>query len=70
MTDLPRVQATQAYECPVHDVPTAARAVVTAAFYMPYMSVDGIIAGFAAYNRAILSAAARGGALLIGGEDS
>ena len=46
------------------------KAAITAAFYMPYMSADGIVAGFAAYNRAIMRAASKTGALLIGGEDS
>ena len=45
-------------------------ALITSAFYMPYMSADGIIAGYAAYNRAIARAAARGGALLVAGEDT
>ena len=39
-------------------------------FYMPYMSVPGILDGFDAYNRVIRQVAAETGALLIEGEDT
>jgi lysophospholipase L1-like esterase len=45
-------------------------ALITAAYYMPYMSVEGLIEGYAAYNRAIGRAARRTGALLVAGENS
>lgn len=44
-------------------------ACVTHAYYMPYMSPEGILDGFDAYNRAIRSAAAETGAVLVEGED-
>jgi lysophospholipase L1-like esterase len=42
----------------------------TALFYCPYMSVQGILDGFDAYNRAIRAAADSTGAILVSGEDS
>jgi hypothetical protein len=44
-------------------------ACVTHVYYMPYMDHAGLVAGFAAYNGAIRSVAARTGALLAAGED-
>lgn len=44
-------------------------AAVSALVYMPYMSLDGLIEGYAAYNGVIRAVAARHGALLVGGED-
>ncbi|MBI4881061.1 MAG: SGNH/GDSL hydrolase family protein [Planctomycetes bacterium] len=41
----------------------------TSLFYMPYMDVGRLAAGFAAYNGAIRAATAATGALLIDGED-
>jgi lysophospholipase L1-like esterase len=38
---------------------------VTSLYYMPYMTADGILAGFEAYNGAIRQAAAAAGALLV-----
>ncbi len=40
-------------------------AAVTAAYYMPHISIDGMIAGYKAYNDAIRRVARRTGALLI-----
>jgi len=37
--------------------------------YMPYLSIDGLLAGYAAYNHAIEGAAASRGVLLVGGQD-
>ncbi len=42
----------------------------TSLYYMPYMSVEGILAGFEEYNRVIREVAAETGAILIDGEDS
>lgn len=42
----------------------------TSLFYMPYMSVDGLLEAFAAYNRAIRKAAHATGAVLVDGEES
>ncbi len=42
----------------------------TSLYYMPYMSVEGILAGFEQYNRAIRAAARETGALLIEGEET
>jgi lysophospholipase L1-like esterase len=39
-------------------------------FYMPYMSIQGLLDGFDAYNQAIREAAGRAGVILIGDEDS
>jgi len=54
------------------DQPEAERlaAARTSLFYMPYMSVDGLLAGFDAYNRAIHDAARNAGAILVDGERS
>lgn len=41
------------------------RAAVTALYYMPYMTIDGILQGYAEYNRAIRRVAADRGTLLI-----
>lgn len=46
------------------------RACVTSLYYMPYMSVDGLLVGFDAYNRAIRDVARETGAILIDGEDA
>lgn len=45
-------------------------ACVTHAYYMPYMSAEGLIEGFEACNRAIRAAAAETGAILVEDEDS
>ncbi len=45
-----------------------AKAAETSLYYMPYMTVDGILAGFDAYNRVIREVASRSGAVLIDGE--
>jgi len=45
------------------------RAAVTSLYYMPYLSLDGLLAGFAEYNRVIRAVAAETGALLIAGDD-
>ncbi len=42
---------------------------MTSLYYMPYMTLDGLIAGFEEYNRVIRSVAAETGAVLIGGEE-
>lgn len=44
-------------------------AAVTALYYMPYMTVEGLISGYEEYNRVIREVASRTGALYIGGED-
>ena len=46
-----------------------AQAAATALYYMPYMSIDGLIKAFDAYNTAIREVAAASGSLLIDGED-
>lgn len=46
------------------------QAAVTSLFYMPYMTLENLLAGFAAYNRVIDQVAADSGAVLIGGEDT
>lgn len=45
------------------------RAAVSALVYMPSMTPDGLLAGYARYNELIAEAARAQGALLIGGED-
>lgn len=42
---------------------------VTSLYYMPYMSVEGLLAGFDEYNRVIREIARTRGALLVAGED-
>jgi lysophospholipase L1-like esterase len=44
-------------------------AAVTSLYYMPYMSIDGLLQGFEEYNRVIREVARDTGALLIEGED-
>lgn len=44
------------------------QAAVSALVYMPHMSLDGLITGYARYNDAIRAVAREKGALLIGGE--
>lgn len=46
------------------------RAAVTALYYMPYMSIEGLVAGYEEYNRVIREVTVASGALLIGGENS
>lgn len=43
------------------------KAAVTSLYYMPYMTVDGLVDGFEEYNRVIRTVAAKTGALLIEG---
>jgi lysophospholipase L1-like esterase len=43
-------------------------AAVTSLYYMPYMSIDGLLEGFEAYNQTIREVAAETGALLIEAE--
>jgi len=45
-------------------------ACITHFYYMPYMSHAAVVAGFAAYNRAIRDVAASTGATLVEGEDT
>ena len=45
------------------------RAAVTSLYYMPYMSIAGLLDGFEAYNRVIRRVAEENGALLISGEN-
>lgn len=47
-----------------------AEAAVTSLYYMPYMSLEGLLDGFASYNDAIRNVAAETGAILIGDENS
>jgi len=42
----------------------------TSLYYMPYMTVEGLLDGFDAYNRAIRRAAERSGAVVIEGEET
>ncbi len=42
----------------------------TSLLYMPYMSTDGLLRGFEAYNRVIRDVAAAEGVVLVDGEDS
>ncbi len=44
-------------------------AAISARVYMPFMSIDGLVAGYRRYNDIIRQAAAREGALLIEGEE-
>ena len=46
------------------------RAAVSALVYMPFMTIDGLLAGYARYNDVIREVARTEGATLIGGEDS
>jgi lysophospholipase L1-like esterase len=41
----------------------------TSLYYMPYMSVEGLLRGFDEYNRVIRTVAERTGSILIGGEN-
>ena len=52
------------------DPETQIAAAVTSLYYMPYMSIEGLLDGFAAYNQAIREVAAETGALLIEGEQA
>ena len=45
------------------------QAAVTSLYYMPYMSIEGLLVGFEEYNRTIREVARDTGALLIDGED-
>jgi lysophospholipase L1-like esterase len=45
------------------------RASNTSLYYMPYMSVEGLLDGFDEYNRVIRDVALRRGAILVAGED-
>lgn len=45
------------------------RAAVTSLYYMPYMTIDGLLAGFEEYNRVIREVARDTGALLIDDEE-
>jgi lysophospholipase L1-like esterase len=58
----PRVRRGQAPE-------VQREAAVTALYYMPYMTLDGLVSGYEEYNRVIREVASRTGALYIGGED-
>jgi lysophospholipase L1-like esterase len=49
---------------------TQREAAITALYYMPYMTLDGLISGYEEYNRVIREVALHTGALYIGGEDS
>lgn len=44
------------------------KAAESALYYMPYMSIEGLLAGYEAYNRAIRQVARDTGALLVDGE--
>ena len=46
------------------------RAAASSLYYMPYMSVNGLIQGYAEYNDAVRQVASETGALLIDGENS
>jgi lysophospholipase L1-like esterase len=46
------------------------RAAVTSLYYMPYMSIDGLLEGYASYNDAVRQVAQEAGALLIADENS
>lgn len=45
------------------------RASNTSLYYMPYMTVEGLLEGFDEYNRVIREVASRRGAILVDGED-
>jgi lysophospholipase L1-like esterase len=47
-----------------------ARAAVTSLYYMPYMSISGLIDAFDSYNETIREVAQQRGALLVAGEDA
>ncbi len=46
------------------------KAAVTSLYYMPYMTIDDLLTGFAHYNQLIRQAAISYGTLLVGDEDS
>lgn len=48
---------------------TQRESAITALYYMPYMTIDGLISGYEEYNRVIREVAAHTGALYIGDED-
>jgi len=50
------------------DEKTRLKACNTSLYYMPYMSLDGLLDGFDAYNAAIRGAAGDAGAILVAGE--
>ena len=52
------------------DAATRAEAAATNLYYMPYMSTDSLVGGFAAYNAAVRDVAAETGALLIANENA
>ncbi len=63
--------ATFSYKVRRHQSPEEQlKACNTSLYYMPYMSVEGILAGFEHYNRAIRAVALETGALLIEGEET
>jgi len=45
-------------------------AMASSLYYMPFLSIDGLLAGFAEYNRVIREVAATTGAILVEGEES
>lgn len=53
---------------PGQDAEQARRAAVSAMVYMPFMSLDGLLAGYARYNEVIAQTARSAGVTLIGGE--
>jgi lysophospholipase L1-like esterase len=59
----PRIRASQ-------NVEQRRAAAITDAYYMPFMSLDGLVAGYRTYNDVIRSVASAKGALLIGDENA
>ena len=45
------------------------KAAATSLYYMPYMTIEGLLQSFDAYNAAIRDVASQEAAILIGGED-
>lgn len=64
------VLVTFAHKARRHQDPAVQReACASSLYYMPYMSIEGLLAGFEAYNRVIREVAATTGAVLVEGED-
>ena len=61
-TFAPRIRSGQSVE-------EQKQAAVSALYYMPFLTLDGLVAGFAEYNRVIRGVAAETGALLIEAEN-
>lgn len=63
VTFAPRLRASQSPE-------ERREAAVSSLYYMPYMTIDDLLAGFAQYNQVIRRIANSSGAVLVGDEDA